>query len=43
MRLPDKEGQRGALSLLRVGSKDACNNDPLKSLDYNLFDQGLNT
>lgn len=42
MRLFDKKGHSAVLSLLKVGSKDACNDDPLNLLDYNLFD-GLNT
>lgn len=42
MRLLDKKGHSGVLSLLKVGSKDACNDDPLNSVDYNLF-HGLNT
>ncbi len=42
MRQLDKEGHGGVLFLLKVGSKDTCNDDPLNSVDYNLFD-GLNT
>lgn len=29
------------LSLLKGGSKEACNDDPFNSVDYSLFD-GLN-
>lgn len=41
MRFLDRKCHPGVL-LWKVGSKDTCNDDPLYSKDYSLFD-GLNT
>lgn len=42
MRFLDRKCHPDVLSLLKLGSKDTCNDDPLNSVDYSLFD-GLNT